>query len=111
LGLQSSPPNTVIVSLALFLTAFIMGPTFEAAYRDGLQPLMQGSITEEQGVDRTVKPFQRSGAVRRPLRLETTGVARGRYRNHQTRTRRQPDHDRRTRPAAAARAVLVVPGQ
>jgi flagellar biosynthetic protein FliP len=58
LGLQSSPPNTVIVSLALFLTAFIMGPTFEAAYRDGLQPLMQGSITEEQGVDRTVKPFR-----------------------------------------------------
>jgi flagellar biosynthesis protein FliP len=58
LGLQSSPPNTVIVSLALFLTAFIMGPTFETAYRDGLQPLMQGSITEEQGVDRTVKPFR-----------------------------------------------------
>ncbi len=58
LGLQSSPPNTVIVSLALFLTAFIMGPTFESAYRDGLQPLMQGSITEEQGVDRTVKPFR-----------------------------------------------------
>jgi flagellar biosynthetic protein FliP len=58
LGLQTSPPNTVIVSLALFLTAFIMGPTFEAAYRDGLQPLMQGSITEEQGLDRTVKPFR-----------------------------------------------------
>jgi flagellar biosynthetic protein FliP len=58
LGLQTSPPNTVIVSLALFLTAFIMGPTFEAAYRDGLQPMMQGSITEEQGLDRTVKPFR-----------------------------------------------------
>jgi flagellar biosynthetic protein FliP len=58
LGLQTSPPNTVIVSLALFLTAFIMGPTFETAYRDGLQPLMQGSITQEQGLDRTVKPFR-----------------------------------------------------
>jgi flagellar biosynthetic protein FliP len=58
LGLQSSPPNTVIVSLALFLTAFIMGPTFETAYRDGLQPLMQGGITEEQALDRTVKPFR-----------------------------------------------------
>jgi flagellar biosynthetic protein FliP len=58
LGLQSSPPNTVIVSLALFLTAFIMGPTFETAYRDGLQPLMQGSIAEEQALDRTVKPFR-----------------------------------------------------
>jgi flagellar biosynthesis protein FliP len=58
LGLQTSPPNTVIVSLALFLTAFIMGPTFESAYRDGLQPMMQGSITEQQGLDRTVKPFR-----------------------------------------------------
>jgi flagellar biosynthesis protein FliP len=58
LGLQSSPPNTVIVSLALFLTAFIMGPTFETAYRDGLQPMMQGSITEEQGLDRSIKPFR-----------------------------------------------------
>jgi flagellar biosynthesis protein FliP len=58
LGLQSSPPNTVIVSLALFLTAFIMGPSFETAYRDGLQPLMQGSITEQQALDRTIKPFR-----------------------------------------------------
>lgn len=59
LGLQTSPPNTVIVSLALFLTAFIMGPTFETAYRDGLQPMMQGNITEQQGLDRTVSPFRK----------------------------------------------------
>jgi flagellar biosynthetic protein FliP len=58
LGLQSSPPNTVIVSLALFLTAFIMGPTFEQSWRDGLQPMMQGTITEEQALDRTVNPFR-----------------------------------------------------
>src|SRR5580700_5014887 len=58
LGLQSSPPNTVIVSLALFLTAFIMGPTFETAYRDAMQPMMQGTITEEQAMDRAIKPFR-----------------------------------------------------
>jgi flagellar biosynthetic protein FliP len=58
LGLQSSPPNTVIVSLALFLTAFIMGPTFETAYRDGLQPMMQGTISEELAMDRAIKPFR-----------------------------------------------------
>ena len=58
LGLQSSPPNSVIVSLALFLTAFIMGPSFETAYRDGLQPMMQGTITEEQALDRSIKPFR-----------------------------------------------------
>jgi flagellar biosynthesis protein FliP len=58
LGLQQTPPNSVIISLALFLTGFIMAPAFEAAYRDGLQPMMEGSITEEQAFDRTVKPFR-----------------------------------------------------
>ena len=58
LGLQQTPPNTVIISLALFLTAFIMAPSFETAYRDAVQPLMQGSITEEQAVDRGIKPFR-----------------------------------------------------
>jgi flagellar biosynthesis protein FliP len=58
LGLQQTPPNSVIISLAMFLTAFIMAPAFEAAYRDGLQPMMDGSITEEQAFDRTVKPFR-----------------------------------------------------
>jgi flagellar biosynthetic protein FliP len=40
LGLQQSPPNAVIVSLALFLTAIVMGPTFEASYNQGVKPLM-----------------------------------------------------------------------
>jgi flagellar biosynthetic protein FliP len=59
LGLQQTPPNSVIISLAMFLTAFIMAPAFETAYRDGLQPMMDGSISEEQAFDRTVKPFRR----------------------------------------------------
>ncbi len=58
IGLQQSPPNTIIVSLALFLSAFIMAPAFETAYRDGIHPLMDGSITEEQAFDRTVQPFR-----------------------------------------------------
>jgi len=58
LGLQQTPPNTVIISLALFLTAFIMAPAFETAYRDAVQPLRDGSITEEQAFDRGVKPFR-----------------------------------------------------
>lgn len=58
MGLQQSPPNTIIVSLALFLSAFIMAPAFETAYRDGIHPLMDGSITEEQAFDRTVQPFR-----------------------------------------------------
>ena len=41
LGLQQSPPNTVIVSLALFLTAIVMAPTFQTAYDQGIQPLLE----------------------------------------------------------------------
>jgi flagellar biosynthetic protein FliP len=58
LGLQQTPPNSVIVSLALFLTGTIMAPAFETAYQDALQPMMNGSITEEQALDRAVKPFR-----------------------------------------------------
>jgi flagellar biosynthetic protein FliP len=58
LGLQQTPPNTVIISLALFLTGTIMAPAFETAYQDGIQPMMSGSITEEQALDRAIKPFR-----------------------------------------------------
>jgi len=58
LGLQQTPPNTVIIALSLFLTGFIMAPSFETAYRQAIQPLMDGSITEEQAFDRGVKPFR-----------------------------------------------------
>lgn len=59
LGLQQAPPNTVIVSLALFLTGLVMAPTLEAAYADAARPLMDGSITEEQAAERAVAPFRR----------------------------------------------------
>ena len=42
IGLQQSPPNMLIVSLALFLTYFVMAPTFEAAYDAGISPVMEG---------------------------------------------------------------------
>jgi len=41
IGMQQSPPNSVLISLALFLTAFVMTPTFTAAYENGIQPLME----------------------------------------------------------------------
>ncbi len=59
LGLQSSPPNTVLVSLALFLTAFIMAPTFEAAYQNGVVPYLNDNITEEEAFSETVEPFRK----------------------------------------------------
>lgn len=58
LGLQQTPPNTVIISLALFLTAFIMAPTLEKAYRDGIAPLIAEEIDEAEAFDRTVAPIR-----------------------------------------------------
>lgn len=57
LGLQQTPPNQVLISLALFLTAFIMAPAFEKAYDEGVQPLFSESITEEQAFERIGAPF------------------------------------------------------
>ncbi len=57
LGLQQTPPNGVLISLALFLTAFIMMPAFEQSYNDGVKPLLEEEITEEQAFERVGAPF------------------------------------------------------
>jgi flagellar biosynthetic protein FliP len=58
IGLQQTPPNTVMISLALFLTFFIMAPTFEAAYNQGVKPLMNEEIDEMTAFERTTDPFK-----------------------------------------------------
>jgi len=58
IGLQSAPPNMLIVSLALFLTYFVMEPVFTEAWARALQPLMDGDITTEQAVQRGIEPFR-----------------------------------------------------
>lgn len=58
MGLQTTPPNPVLVSLALFLTLFIMAPTFEAAYTSGIAPYIDERIDEETAFQRTVAPFR-----------------------------------------------------
>ena len=58
LGIQQTPPNAVLISLALFLTAFVMAPTLEAAYAEGLAPLIAEEITEAEAFTRTVGPFR-----------------------------------------------------
>ena len=57
-GLQQSPPNMLIVSLALFLTYFVMEPTFTAAWQEGLRPLIDEELSVEEGVERTLVPFR-----------------------------------------------------
>ncbi|MDD3029748.1 MAG: flagellar type III secretion system pore protein FliP [Alphaproteobacteria bacterium] len=59
LGTQTTPPNIVLISLALFLTMFIMQPTFDQAWKNGVQPLMDNQITESVAFDRTLEPFRR----------------------------------------------------
>jgi flagellar biosynthetic protein FliP len=58
LGTQQTPPNMVMVSLALFLTGFVMTPTFERAYNDGLAPLIAEQIDEAEAYNRTVAPVR-----------------------------------------------------
>jgi flagellar biosynthesis protein FliP len=57
LGTQQAPPNVVLTSLALFLTFFIMAPTGERAWREGIAPLTEGRITEQQALERAALPF------------------------------------------------------
>jgi flagellar biosynthetic protein FliP len=58
LGTATAPPNTVLVSLALFLTAFVMGPSFERAYDVGIKPLIANQITTEQAFERSSGPLR-----------------------------------------------------
>ena len=58
MGTQQTPPNTVLISLALFMTFFIMAPVFTTAYNDGIAPLVNEEITEMQAFERTVEPFK-----------------------------------------------------
>jgi len=58
MGTQQTPPNQVLVSLALFLTLFIMMPSFQQAYTDGIQPMVNGEIDEVEAFNKTVAPFE-----------------------------------------------------
>jgi flagellar biosynthetic protein FliP len=58
LGLQSSPPNSVMVSLALFLTAIIMGPTFTQSYNAGIKPLLNHTMELPQAFQASTAPVK-----------------------------------------------------
>ncbi|MCT6870226.1 MAG: flagellar type III secretion system pore protein FliP [Bartonella sp.] len=58
LGLQTAPSNLVMISLALFMTFYVMAPTFNQAWTDGVQPLINNEITEQQAADKIGQPFR-----------------------------------------------------
>ncbi len=57
-GLQASPPNMLLVSLALFLTWFVMEPVFLQAWEQGVSPLLEGELEIEPAFAATLEPFR-----------------------------------------------------
>jgi flagellar biosynthetic protein FliP len=58
LGLQTTPSNLILVSLALFMTLFVMAPTFQSAWDNGIKPMVENKISQEEGYERTTAPFR-----------------------------------------------------
>jgi len=58
LGLQGTPANLVLTSLALFMTMFVMAPTFDRAWQNGLKPLMDNKISQEEAFVAITTPFR-----------------------------------------------------
>ncbi len=58
IGLQQSPPNMLIVSLALFLTYFVMEPVFSESWQLGISPFVEGQITAETAFNKSMEPFR-----------------------------------------------------
>lgn len=59
LGLQQTPPNQVLVSLALFLSLFVMTPAMDQAYEEGIKPFLEERISEEEAAPAVTKPFKK----------------------------------------------------
>ena len=57
-AIQQTPPNTVMISLAMFLTFFIMTPTLEASYKNGVLPLINEEMDEMTALERAGEPFK-----------------------------------------------------
>ncbi|APO88142.1 flagellar type III secretion system pore protein FliP [Marivivens sp. JLT3646] len=58
IGLQQSPPNMLMISLALFLTYFVMEPVFQSAWTAGIDPVVNGDMAFEDGFAAAIQPFR-----------------------------------------------------
>jgi len=56
--MQSTPANLVLISLSLFMTFFVMAPTFDKAWQNGLKPLMDNAISQDAAYTAIVQPFR-----------------------------------------------------
>ena len=58
MGLATTPSNMIMVSLALFMTFYVMAPTFDRAWQSGIDPLLQNQISETEALTRISEPFR-----------------------------------------------------
>ncbi len=58
LGLPSAPANMILISLAMFMTFYVMAPTFDRAWDEGINPLIENQINEEQAIELISAPFR-----------------------------------------------------
>ncbi len=71
LGLQTTPANMILVSLALFMTFYVMAPTFDRAWQNGLKPFAENKITEQEAYVQITQPLREfMSANVRPKDLE-----------------------------------------
>ncbi|MDP6173122.1 MAG: flagellar type III secretion system pore protein FliP [Rhodospirillales bacterium] len=72
MGAQQTPPNQVMISLALFLTVFVMMPTFEASWDQGIRPFVDGEIEEAEAFEKSLAPVHQF--MRRYVREKDLGL-------------------------------------
>lgn len=58
MGLPSTPANLILISLALFMTFYVMAPTLDRAWNEGVRPLMDNEISETVAMERIAQPFR-----------------------------------------------------
>ncbi|MBN9031581.1 MAG: flagellar biosynthetic protein FliP [Rhizobiales bacterium 63-7] len=58
MGLATTPSNMILLSLSLFMTFYVMAPTLDRSWQEGVQPLLQNQLTEAQAVERIAEPFR-----------------------------------------------------
>ncbi len=58
LGLQSTPANLILISLSLFMTFYVMAPTFERAWDNGVKPLVENQMSEAEALGKIIEPFR-----------------------------------------------------
>jgi flagellar biosynthetic protein FliP len=72
MGLQTTPANLILISLALFMTFYVMAPTFDKAWQNGLKPYVENKITEEEAyrqISEPLKEFMRANVRPKDLDL------------------------------------------